>query len=295
MSEIYRPAVDGPAVPATPFEQDALRRQAVSHAYGPRPAPALKPSSGRDPEGRLPAFGQEARLAMAGQIALAGRSLFGGQADAAHGAPGQGAERPPARWQRQEDRQHRREQRRQKIRELLHGAVDTFKGLDAGKLSELAGKLPQALKLIEAARALAETVRGIEGTQMQATADGKLAVTIRRAGENRLQVNERKDNVTVRSVDVGRELSFRVALSDGAVRLEDIKGIKINATVELPRIPGTSIGGPRDVCVELRSAAVDKDRTGRTVLKAEVSNPLLPGHTMPVVIPISDRPPAPAR
>lgn len=199
-----------------------------------------------------------------------------------------GEQDPQDRDARREDRQKRREERREKIKELLSPLKEVMFSGDISKLdiNSLVDKLKLAPEMLEKAKVVTQALQGVESVKFSKTDDGKLGVAITRKEENQIDINKEQPGppkVTVKNATIGKDLSFKIGKDGDNFKLEDIQGIKVNSTVELPKL----LGGNKDVSVELKSATLDKDKDGKSVIKAEVTNPLVPGKTMPVVVPLS--------
>lgn len=267
-------------MPVDKAQQADFYMQALSEAYGPRASGTCCDRTNGSRNSNTIDFSPAGRTSLAeafgNMLAAAGYDkLFSAQ-----------AERDPQ--DRREDRRKERDEKREQRREKLKNLFETIKGGDLGNLdlNSLVDKLKLAPEMIEKAKSVAQALQGVDSVKFKRTDDGKLGVTITRKEENQIDINKEQPGppkVTVKNATVGKELSFKLGKDGDNYKLEDIQGIKINSTVELPKL----LGGNKDVSVDLKSATLDKDKDGKSVIKAEVTNPLVPGRTMPVVVPLS--------
>jgi hypothetical protein len=191
---------------------------------------------------------------------------------------------PPS--DRREDRKRQRDERREQRRENIKKLFDTLGGSDLTNLPNMLNKLEQAPEIIKGLQTLTQAVQGIESVKFNKTDDGKLGVTITRKDENQIDINKEQPGppkTLVKNATIGKELSFKIGKDGDNIKLDDISGIKINSTVQLPKL----LGGDKDVTVDLKSATLDKDKEGKQVIKATITNPVAPSTTIPVIVPLS--------
>ncbi len=271
--------------PVEPSPMPDFRMQAVMEAFGPRKSESTSGCCDKSDRslGMLDfAPPQQKTLA-----AAFGDMLASAGYDQLFSARGEGD--PQDRKTRREERRKEREERGGPIRDLLGGLFQQIKGIDLGKmdLNSLADKLKLAPEMIDKAKTVAQALQGVESVKFSKTDDGKLGVNITRKDENTVDINKEHagpPKVTVKNANIGKEVSFKIGKDGDSYKLEDITGIKINSSMEIPKLLG---GGNKDVAVDLKSAKLDKDKEGNAIIKAEITNPIIPGTKIPVDVPLN--------
>ncbi len=189
-------------------------------------------------------------------------------------------ERPRRPLQRLRDRlrdPQRQEQRRQTIMRLIDGIAG--EAMQGQGLDGFFAKYKQFRQLAPTVTALLNTLQDVQSVNLGVNRDGQLSLTITRGSDATIPVNQQQKGVNVKSVSLAKELSFNITNGERGIRLENIKGVKVNASV---------VGV--DTTVELSSAGVERNDKGELMLRAGIRNPLLPNTEIPILVPL--RPPA---
>jgi hypothetical protein len=164
------------------------------------------------------------------------------------------------------DRPRTREERRQRIREGLGNLLNRV--TEGGGLGEILnrmdgvlGGLGQPAETRQKLRTLIDFVSDVKGIRV-GTEGGKVKIDIDRNQATKIDVNRKQGPVDVQSIDVAESLSFKIGKDDNGLRLEDIKGLTVNAKFLT-----------KDMKVDVRTAAINKQPDKAPVLKVEVSPP----------------------
>jgi hypothetical protein len=164
------------------------------------------------------------------------------------------------------DRQRTREDRRQRIREGLGNLFNRV--TEGGGLGEILnrvdgvlGGLGQPAETRQKLRMLIDFVSDVKGIRV-GTEDGKVKIDIDRNKATKIDVNRKQGPVDVQSIDVAESISFKIGKDDKGLRLDDIKGLTVNAKFLT-----------KDMKVDVRTARLDKQPDKAPVLKVEVSPP----------------------
>jgi hypothetical protein len=115
----------------------------------------------------------------------------------------------------------------------------------------------------------------LEKVSIERVADGQYDVTLTATAAKKIDV----DKPMVKSIELGKEVSFRLTDDGKEIKLENIKNVKVNAEVL-----------KQAVTVELKSFVLFEEKDGSLAAKAEVTSPLTPGKTMTVPVDLKDLP-----
>lgn len=118
-----------------------------------------------------------------------------------------------------------------------------------------------------------KTLQLLEKLTVERVADGQYDVTLTGSKAKKIDV----DKPLVKSIELGKEVSFRLTDDGKEVKLEQIKNVKVNAEVL-----------KQAVTVELKSFVLSEEKDGSISARAEVTSPLDPKKTMTVPVDLKD-------
>jgi hypothetical protein len=151
-------------------------------------------------------------------------------------------------------------------------------------------KIAQLSTVVDQVNAFAKSMQGFEGLSFDFTPDGKYKASIRKKDDTSIPVNQTQSlakvgslelgTVTVKTIDIGKELSFKAGKQGDNITLEDIQGIRANASVGVDRF-----NLKKDVSVDVKTATFSNN-DGKPSLNVDIALPDYPDKRITIPVPL---------